>query len=362
MAGRRRRTSRRPWPTSTRTRATAGSTSCSSGCRPVWDSMRLDLEDESRGGRPVSISRADRGQRQRQHDAGHRGAVPVPAPAAPPAAAADGLRHLDADRRSGSSSTTSALLPGRHPEPRPRPAARCVSVGDSSPRPLSEKLLERPRLLREDRRADPQPGAQPPDPLQHDRARARRRADPRHPDVRRRPAPRPSSARKTGCRRLFDEVGVPHPLGAEDLHSLDEVVDGDAWRCCTARPTMAEAIVKLNDGVSGAGNALVDLRGLADLADAGASAPRSPSGSRRMQLEAHDVPLDAYLGQVRERTAESSRSASSARSSLSPSVQLRVLPDGDGRAAVHARPAARRRRAARATSAACSRPTRRTRG
>ena len=30
---------------------------------------------------------------------------------------------------------------------------------------------------------------------------------------------------KTGCRRLFAEVGVPHPLGVEDLHTLDEVAD-----------------------------------------------------------------------------------------------------------------------------------------
>ena len=29
---------------------------------------------------------------------------------------------------------------------------------------------------------------------------------------------------KTGCRRLFAEEGVRHPLGFEDLHTMDEVV------------------------------------------------------------------------------------------------------------------------------------------
>ena len=28
---------------------------------------------------------------------------------------------------------------------------------------------------------------------------------------------------KTGCRQIFAEEGVRHPLGHEDLHTLDEV-------------------------------------------------------------------------------------------------------------------------------------------
>ena len=34
---------------------------------------------------------------------------------------------------------------------------------------------------------------------------------------------------KTGCRRLFAEEGVRHPIGFEDLHTIDEVVDAP-WR------------------------------------------------------------------------------------------------------------------------------------
>ena len=77
-----------------------------------------------------------------------------------------------------------ALLPGVIPS-HAKARLSLVSVNDSSPRSLSEKLLDRPRLLARIAALDPQPGAITPGPLQHDRARAGRRAQPRHPDVRR---------------------------------------------------------------------------------------------------------------------------------------------------------------------------------
>jgi hypothetical protein len=130
---------------------------------------------------------------------------------------------------------------------------------------------------------------------------------------------------KTGCRRLFAEENVPHPLGAEDLYSLDEVTHAIS-AMLARRPAMAEVIVKLNEGVSGAGNALVDLRGIADLAEAerrDAIAERV----RSMQLESETTPFEAYLakfekdgGIVEERIVGEDL--------LSPSVQLRVRPDG----------------------------------
>src|SRR5207244_1890388 len=66
---------------------------------------------------------------------------------------------------------------------------------------------------------------------------------------------------KTGCRELFAEAGVQFPAGAEDLHSVTDVVDAvvDLHR---RRPRAEWAMVKLNEGVSGSGNAVVDLRGL----------------------------------------------------------------------------------------------------
>jgi PGM1 C-terminal domain len=91
------------------------------------------------------------------------------------------------------------------------------------------------------------------------------------------------------------------------------------------RPSIDDVIVKLNEGVSGAGNALVDLRGIADLAD---SDRRSEVAQRvrSMQLESATDSIAAYEakfeqngGVVEERIVGVEL--------LSPSVQLRVLPD-----------------------------------
>ena len=93
---------------------------------------------------------------------------------------------------------------------------------------------------------------------------------------------------KTGCRRLFAEEGVRHPLGHENLHDLDEVADAVvSMRQHGAR--CAEVIVKLNEGVSGQGNALVDLRDLPPARRRDRSASRSSARLRQMQFERPDT-------------------------------------------------------------------------
>jgi hypothetical protein len=66
---------------------------------------------------------------------------------------------------------------------------------------------------------------------------------------------------KTGCRRMFEELRVQCPVGAEDLHTVDEIVAA-VRGMRVRRPSLTQAIVKLNEGVSGDGNALVGLSGL----------------------------------------------------------------------------------------------------
>ena len=74
---------------------------------------------------------------------------------------------------------------------------------------------------------------------------------------------------------------------------------------------MRQVIVKLNEGVSGAGNALVDLAG-SHLPGAGA-ARRDRERVRGDAAGVADVPFDALRWRSSHRTAASSRSASSAR-------------------------------------------------
>jgi hypothetical protein len=198
-----------------------------------------------------------------------------------------------------------------------------VSVGDSSARPLSTKLLERPRVLRRVRDLIPDPRrchlvAYTTTEAERDVAISLGiplyGADPRLSPL----------GGKTGCRRLFEEVGVPYPLGMEDLHSLDEVADA-VLAIRRRRPGVRDVIVKLNDGVSGAGNATVDLGGLPD-PDAPGERDAVLGRVRAMTLEAPDVPMDAYLAKFMQNggiVEERIRGVEL----LSPSVQLRVLPD-----------------------------------
>lgn len=215
------------------------------------------------------------------------------------------------------------LLPGVIPS-HARARLTMVPIGDASPDPLSAKLLARPRLLREIRRLIPNPARSHlipynTTPLERDVALSlgipMYGADPRLADL----------GTKTGCRRIFEELDVNFPVGAEDLHTVDEIVAAvQAMR--VRRPSLNEAIVKLNDGVSGSGNALVDLSKL--------PAPGAPEEVAAiterllgMQLESEKLTLDVYLdtfekygGIVEERITGVTLT--------SPSVQMRALPDG----------------------------------
>jgi hypothetical protein len=214
-----------------------------------------------------------------------------------------------------------------------------VAPEDRSPRPLSLKLLERPRLIQRIRSLvlDPERAhlvTYNVTMLERDLALRLGiplyGADPKFFPL----------GTKTGCRRLFAEAGVNHPLGCEDLHSTDEVVEAlrgmriqkpttdevvEALRGMRIqKPAIREAIVKLNEAISGEGNAIVNLEGLPS---PGGSAEAEALAERvqEMRFEAPNVTLKRYAAKLQERggiveeriTGEEIRS---------PSVQLRVTP------------------------------------
>jgi hypothetical protein len=217
-----------------------------------------------------------------------------------------------------------ALLPGVIPS-HARARLSLIAVNDATPISLSEKLLARPRLLQRLCALIPNPKRSHLIPyntteLERDIAISLGipmfGADPRL-------APLGS---KSGCRRLFAELGVPHPLGAENLRSLDDIADA-VLAMRAERPTMDSAIVKLNEGVSGAGNAVVRLKGL--------PAPGSPTERDdvmkrllEMELESEKTPFDVYIAKFAENggIVEERIVGDELRS---PSVQLRVMPRGE---------------------------------
>jgi hypothetical protein len=131
-----------------------------------------------------------------------------------------------------------------------------LCANDASPRPLTEKILERPRLIQRIRYGI------------HDTSRAymtvinatlleRRLAvllgiplngvDPRLHHL----------GTKSGSRKLFREAGVPLPAGREDLRSRDDVVE-TLEELKGANPALRRAVIKLDEGFSGSANAVFE--------------------------------------------------------------------------------------------------------
>jgi hypothetical protein len=220
-----------------------------------------------------------------------------------------------------------ALLPGVIPR-QARRRLHMVAAGDGSARPLALKLLERPRILARVRALIPDPALchlvpYTTSPLERDLALALGiplyGADPRLLGF----------GTKTGCRRLFAATGVAHPLGREDVRDVDGIVAA-LLQMRAARaggPAPGKAIVKLNDGVAGRGNATVDLAGLPD---PGAADEPAELRARVLAMAFEDpavqpAPYLAALardgGIVEERVGGAEI--------RSPSVQLRVTPLGE---------------------------------
>src|SRR5258705_5407083 len=133
-----------------------------------------------------------------------------------------------------------------------------VSPLDSSSRPLSLKLLERPRLIEHIRSLIIDPDRAhlvPYNTTNLERDLAIRLGIPMYGAD---PKTFPLGT-KSGGRRLFEEEGVRYPLGVENLASVDDVV-GAIIDVRARKPAIAHVLVKLNQGVSGEGNARVDLR------------------------------------------------------------------------------------------------------
>lgn len=195
---------------------------------------------------------------------------------------------------------------------------------DSTVRPLSLKLLERPRLLARIRSLVPDRDRAhlvPYNTTELERDLAIRLgipmfgADPAHFPL----------GTKSGCRKLFARAGVSFPLGTEDLRTLDDVV-GALRRLRAARPGCRSAMVKHNEGVSGAGNALVTLEGLP-----APGAPDEPAmlaeRVRAMRFESARQGFDTYMAKLGE-LAGIVEERVVGEEIRSPSVQLRITPLG----------------------------------
>ncbi|MBW8878442.1 MAG: carboxylate-amine ligase [Acidobacteria bacterium] len=187
---------------------------------------------------------------------------------------------------------------------------------DASPRSLTEKILERPRLVERIREGI------------HDRSRAYLTVFNSTPAERRLAVLLgiplngcdPDLAHlgtKSGSRKVFRQAGVPLPEGFEDLHGKAEVEEA-LVELAARRPGLRRAVVKLNDSFSGEGNAIF----------------RYPEAASRAAVREalHRIELSVANETVEEYFEKFSRMGGiveefiDAAEKVSPSTQLRVSP------------------------------------
>ncbi len=136
---------------------------------------------------------------------------------------------------------------------------------------------------------------------------------------------------KGGSRQIFAECGIPLPDGSELTHSTAELSEVTAalWE---RQPELKRIVIKLNEGFSGEGNALLSLTDLADVAPGKAKrAERTKAIAAAMANLRFQCSTETWasfekkieeLGAIAEAFIEGEQK-------FSPSVQGRVTPAGD---------------------------------
>ena len=129
---------------------------------------------------------------------------------------------------------------------------------------------------------------------------------------------------KSGSRRAFREAGIDLPDGVEDLRDVADVAAALA-ALKQRKPGLARAVVKLNHGFSGEGNAVFSYAGCPPEDVEQWVAAHLPLN---LALEARDLGWERYAAKLDEQGAivEAWVAGEGMRS---PSVQMRITPTGE---------------------------------
>ncbi len=220
------------------------------------------------------------------------------------------------------------LLPGI-PFSHARNRLLLLSTYDSSLKPLSQKVLERPRLLKHIQKA-----------LRIDKSfmicynstgfeaqLSLKLGVPLYaaaPDLQ-------IWGTKSGSRQIFAEADVPHPDGSQLMWNVSDLAKAAAelWE---RQPMLQRMVVKLNEGISGEGNALLDLRLMSKVAPPKASQQERvmaiAENFNNMSFQAKLETWETFSGRIAELGAIVEAFVEG-EVKLSPSVQGRITPMGE---------------------------------
>ena len=213
------------------------------------------------------------------------------------------------------------LLPGV-PSVHARRRLTLVTCNDASPEALTQKILARPRILDRVREAIPDPASAHMTCFtvtERERKLALFLGVPIYgcdPSLQ-------HWGSKSGSRKIFREADVDLPFGFEDLADVDAVADALS-ELKGKKPELDKAVVKLNEGFSGEGNAVLSFAA----APAGSALrtwirerlPNLSFEARNMSWDVYQSKLRAMGGVVEEFVAGAIK--------RSPSVQFRIDPVG----------------------------------
>lgn len=211
-------------------------------------------------------------------------------------------------------------IPGRHARDR----LQLLSMGDSSLTPLSKKILSRPERLEKLRRMIRFPDAAHMTCFNSSHLERTLSVQLGIPMYASDPA-LSHLGNKSRSRSTFRDVGLSLPPGFEDLRDREDLVAA-LVELATTEPDVERAVVKLNDGFSGEGNAVAHIGTIATAVSPHKAAERLLTEG--LEFEAEGESWEEYetkfeaMGGIVEAFIEHDELRS-------PSVQMRINPLGE---------------------------------
>lgn len=199
-----------------------------------------------------------------------------------------------------------------------------LDCADGSLQPLTEKILNRPRLMDRIRQAIVSPETSHMtcfNATRIERTLAVQLGLPMYntdPDLVR-------LGTKSGARALFKAIGVPTPRGFEDLRSEADLI-GALSELRAANPGLGRAVAKLDDGFSGEGNAI--LRYDPDLEPSEVASWVSANIRTGLEFEAAGETYERFVEKISSTAAVVEEFVEGTKKA-SPSVQYRIDPLGN---------------------------------